>query len=148
MDDIIKSVGRSEYDRVGVLIRSSNQLTQNELERLLYFFVYKLIDKQLTEAMFLQLFDHVNQTTIEFDSVRHFRRIVDLLNDDNYLVASEILVVASDMKAIHQQIAQFVGVVMKSNGQFGHRMMSVSGAHANRSSTNGTNSILKCIDPI
>jgi hypothetical protein len=124
MEGIVKAIGRSEYNMAGMLILLDN-LTQGDLERLLYFFVYKLIDKKITEPMFAEMIDYMNRTKMDFSSLKHIRQITELLNDENYNIGSELLIVLCDIKGIGRELSKFINSVAKSEGTLCNRIKGI-----------------------
>ncbi|AYV81273.1 MAG: hypothetical protein Harvfovirus24_9 [Harvfovirus sp.] len=107
MERIIQSFDQSDYDMVSMLILLDN-LNQDELEKLVHFFVYKLVDKKIPEYVFVDLMQYTSRTRIDFGLLKHIKEIIELLCDDNHNIASELLIVLCDMKDISKKLNIFI----------------------------------------
>jgi len=125
MEDIIKAVGKSEYDTAAMLILLDH-LEQNDLEKLLYFFVYKLINEKITEPIFIEMIDHINRTKIDFCELKHIKQITELLVDENYSISSELLTLLCDLKNLNNELSKFINVILKSEGSLNYKIKNVT----------------------
>lgn len=114
MEDIIKAIGKSEYDMAAMLILLDN-LEVNDLEKLLYFFVYKLIDRKMTESMFIEMIKYINRTKLDFSSLKHIKQIKELLKEENYYSGSNLLIILCDIKNITNELSKFINIILKSD---------------------------------
>ena len=116
MEEIIKNIMICEYDQVAMLILLDN-LEQNDLEKILYIFVYKLIDKKIDENVFMNIMKYIFKTKIKFNLINNIKQITDLLNDENYDKSYELLTIACDMETIYNDIQNFITIIFKSEGK-------------------------------
>ena len=114
MEDIIQAVCNEEYETASMLILL-NKLDHNDMEKLVYFFVYKLIDKKINETIFVEMINYVNRTAIDISSLVHIKDIIELLSDENYTIATEILQVQCDIKKIENIIRDFLRKFKRCN---------------------------------
>lgn len=124
MDEIIKAIGKSEYDVAAMLILLDH-LEQDNLEKLLYFFVYKLIDKKITEIIFIEMIDYINRTKIDFSAIKHIEQISELLIDKNYKTSSRILITLYEIKNINNELSKLISDILKTNGILKKKIRSI-----------------------
>lgn len=124
MEGIIEAVRKCEYDMAAMLILLDH-LKQDDLEKLLYFFVYKLIDGKITEQIFIEMIDYINRINIDFTSIKHIKQITELLIDENYSTGSELLTILCDIKNISNDLSKFINNILKSNGILKKKIRSV-----------------------
>lgn len=122
MEGIIKAIGKSEYDTAGMLILLDN-LKQDDLEKLLYFFVYKLIDKKMTESMFIEMVNYIGRTKIDFNILKHIKQIIELLLDNNYNNGSELVVVLCDIKNVSRELSKFINYLFETDGEINKKIL-------------------------
>lgn len=123
MERIVQSFEEGDYDMVAMLVLLDN-LAQGELERLVHFFVYKLVDKKIPEFVFVELMQYTARTRIDFGLLKHIKEIIELLGDDNYNVASELLIVLCDMKDASKRLNKFIEDAI-SDSVLGSRLLDV-----------------------
>lgn len=124
MEEIIKAFSNTEYDVVAMLISLDN-LEQHDLEKLLYFFVYKLIDKKMSESNFMVMIDHINRTKIDFSSLEYINQINELLIKGNYNTASELLILLYDIRNISNELVKFINSIVKSEGILNDKLKNI-----------------------
>ena len=121
MEEIVKAVNNAEYDTAAILILLDN-LDHGDLEKLLYFFVYKLIEKNITERTFVEMVNYMNRTKIDFTVLKQIKQLSELLADEKYNIASELLMTLRDMKNINNELTKFIDGVLNSNGILHHKI--------------------------
>lgn len=99
MEEILRAFGRGEYDLVSSLILL-DKLPVPELEKLVYHFVDRLLERRLSEEVFIHVVDYVRRTGVDFHSMRNLREIVEILNDENFRRGAEVLTILCDLSEI------------------------------------------------
>lgn len=115
MEDIIKAIVELEYEVAYVLI-ILDKLDQKDLEKLLYFCVYKLIDKKINQFIFIELVKSINKTRIDYTKIKHCKSIIEILISENYQYASEFLYLSIDIKNISKELTKFIDLIIQSKG--------------------------------
>jgi len=124
MERIVQSFEQADYDLVAMLILLDN-LTQEELEKLVHFFVYKLVDMKISEYVFVDLMQYSARTKIDFSLLKHIKEIIELLCDDNYNIASELLIVLCDIKDTSKKLNKFIEDASGEMSIFGCKLADV-----------------------
>jgi len=96
-----------------------------ELERLLYTYANKLVDKEIGEDIFVKFLDCIIKTKLNISSLRHISTIIDLLEMENYIMAKSIMCTIIEMENLFIVMTCNLEKIQKSKSMIGKLSRSI-----------------------
>jgi len=119
MDDALIKIDQNSDKDINSIKLLLDNLPGADIEKLIYFLIYKLIDKKINEHNFIKMLNHIyiNRARIDFTLLKNIRQIIDVLIDDNYAMASDFLIVLCDLKHTSNELTVFMNNILNSKGR-------------------------------
>jgi len=103
-----------------------NNLNDMELEKLIYNYANKLVDKDIEEETFIKFVDCISRTKFHISSLKHISTIVDLFEMENYTFANSIICTVIKIEKIYIIIINNLIELQKSKSMIGKLSRSIN----------------------